>query len=382
MFNYDAMNVLAQIALRSVEQSRVKEVASAFDTASIPFDCKLWRSTGFSDSTIYRISNELGTFAIRSWPDRFWTPPKVAFWLSINNSFAVSEENLRAVGASNPVPFPGIYGWHSPGEPAASLLHFENHLWTLCDWVQGQSIAVGNVSKVLVQHLATVLGRLHKHSRDALDPMGEPLGQQRMASSSIRERLESLKNADHRLFVAITVAAFLSTHNLAERMMHCLAIVLERKSNWLRFLMICESQLRPCHWIVRDLWRENVLLDESLRFSSIVDLGASRFDWPGLDFTRLFGSLSYEVESCLNADTTHGDDLWMHAYAAYIQEHPSHSIPSLDECRMLNLVSNGLSILQWLRWVNERTIDLSDAGKSERVVKRIAELCDRFLREA
>ena len=376
------MNTLAQVAMRSVRQSRLNQLAIPIDDSPVPFECKLWRSNGFSDSTIYQVADDFGTYAIRSWPNRFDTPSKLAFWSCVNDTIALSEENLRAVGASYLTPFPKIFNWYPPGVLAASSLHFNDQLWTLCDWVQGKSIPVGNVDKKLVHHLATVLGRLHKHSRVALNPMGEPLGQQSMASSSIRERLESLEIADNWLFAAIDKSAFLSTHNLSERVKHCLAIVLERKPNWQQFLSICAKQPRDCHWIVRDLWRENVLLDDSFRFSSIVDLGAARFDWPGLDFIRLFGSLSYGFEPSLNSNATHGDDLWMNAYAAYVNEYPSHSIESLDECRILNRVSNGLSVVQWVRWIHERTMDLSDAGKSERVSNRIAEICDRFLTEA
>lgn len=351
------------------------------------FECKLWRSNGFSDSTIYRLSDALGSYAIRSWPNRFDTPSKIAFWSSVNDSFAALEENLVAAGGCNPRPFPCIHNWYPSGVPVASLLQFNDQLWTLCDWVQGKPIPegqndIGNVDKPLVHHLATVLGQLHKRSVVAMDSKNEWEGLQVMQSNSIRERLESMQLVDMRLFAAVDNASVFSSNNLSDKVKHCLAIVLERKSSWQRFLSICASQMRSCHWIVRDLWRENVLVDDSMRFSSIVDLGAARFDWPGLDFIRLFGSLNYGKKRYqLNSQTDLSNDLWQDAYGAYTYAHPHHAIDSLDECRMLHCVSIGLSIVQWTIWINQRIMDFSNAGKVQRVQERISELCDQFLFE-
>ncbi len=387
MINHASTTALAQIALRSVEQSRKQQDSIAIDC--IPsFECKLWRSNGFSDTTIYRLSDDSGSYAIRSWPNRFDTPSKIAFWSGVNDSFASLEENLVAAGGCNPMPFPCIYKWYPPGVPVAALLPFNDQLWTLCDWVQGKPIPVGksdvgNADKTLVHQLATVLGRLHKQSVVAMDRRNECECLQVMQSNSIRERLESMQSVDMRLFAAVDNASVFSSDNLSDKVKHCLAIILERKLDWQRFLSICASQLRSCHWIVRDLWRENVLVDDSMRFSSIVDLGAARFDWPGLDFIRLFGSLNYGTgQHEMDAHSDLSNDLWQDAYSAYTNEHPRHAIDSLDECRMLHCVSIGLSIVQWTIWINQRIMDFSNAGKAERVKVRVSELCDQFLLES
>ncbi len=380
MLNQTSMNTLAQVAMRSVVETDTQRVS--FSAEPIPlFDCKAWRSNGFSESAIYQLTWNLGSVAIRSWPNRFDTPSKAAFWSGVNVAFRQDPGSLKSIGASNAIPFPSLYRWRPPGESCALLFQFEDQLWTLSDWVQGQPIAQAEVDRELVQHLAAVLGRLHAHSRDALDLDGLPLGQLPMQSNSIRERVESLNFLHHRMFSAIDETSFFSNHNLSDRVKHCIAIVFERKLDWQRFLKICEGQMRICHWIVRDLWRENVLLDDSQRFSSIVDLGATRFDWPGLDFTRLFGSLSYGSKKTLVVSKGQNDNLWADAYAAYTHEHANHAIESLDECRMLHLVSNGLAILQWVRWIKEGTFDFKNAGKTQRVADRISELCDQFLTE-
>lgn len=380
MLNQASINTLAQLALHSVGETDTQRVS--FPVEPVPsFDCKVWRSNGFSDSAIYRLTWDLGSVAIRSWPNRFDTPSKVSFWSGVNSAFSENPGSLQSVGASNTIPFPRLYRWRPPGEPFALLHRFEDQLWTLSDWVQGQPIAQEKVDRGLVQHLAAVLGRLHVHSRNALDCDGLPTGQCTMQSNSIRERLESLNSLDHRIFTAIDETSFFPNHNLSDRVKHCIAIVLERRPDWQRFLKICEGQKRTCHWIVRDLWRENVLLDDSQRFSSIVDLGAARFDWPGLDFTRLFGSLSYGSKERLVLNTDQNDDLWADAYAAYTHEHSNHAIESLDECRLLHRVSNGLAILQWVQWIKGGTFVCENAGKTQRISDRVSEICDQFLTE-
>lgn len=381
MLNHVSLDKLAQIAMQSIRHADTKPTSHS-DQDGHPYECKVWRFNGFSDSTIYRLAVDCGTFAIRSWPNRFDTPSKVAFWSGVNAAFGESSERLIGLGSSSSTPFPSLYRWHPQGEPVVTLLHFEGRLWTLSDWVPGRPIAPRNASKSLVCHLATVLGRLHAHSIDARDQDGLPLGQQSIRSNSIRERRDALKSLDHSLFRVIDDDSFFSTYVLSDRVKHCIAIIFERGPDWHRFLKICEGQTRTCHWIVRDLWRENVLVDDLQRFSSIVDLGAARFDWPGLDFVRLFGSLSYCLEGGLITVVVEKSDLWTDAYAAYTFEHANHAIESLDECQMLHVVSTGLSILQWVQWIKEGTLDLKQLDKAQRVSGRIAELCDQFLIEA
>ncbi len=361
MLNPKSINTLAEIALRSISTDQVAS-----------FECRAWRSNGFSDSDILQLTCVLGSFSIRSWPNRFDTPSKIEYWAATNKTFDDNEHSLKRVGASNDIPFPVLTKWQPHGTPATLLLPFEDQLWTLCSWVQGRSIAPKQVDEALVVHLATVLGRLH----------ARPLGLQFMQSNSLRERSESLKSLDHRLFTAIDQSAFFSSSHLSDRLKHCMAIVFERGPDWQRFLSIGGCQTRACHWIVRDLWRANILIDDSKRFSSIVDLGAARIDWPGLDFIRLFGSLSYASTHALEVKDSLKHKLWKDAFAAYTIEYPSHAIESLEECKLLHLVSVGLAIAQWVVWIQCGTIDLGNSEKTLRISERIQELCDHFLIEA
>jgi len=381
----DSLDALSRIALDSVRRTALIQHSPLVESEE-KVECTSWRSNGFSDSVIYRLTTDVGIFAIRSWPNRFDTPSKVEFWSSTNNCFLGQTNSLITVGTTNPTPFPKLVEWHSKEAAANPLLLFADKLWTLCDWVAGKPIEANFVSKATVQHLANVLARLHAHSSDAMNASRTSFGEKTMRSNSLRERLELLKSIDYRLLMSFNPASFFADNQLLEKVKHGLAIVLERQPSWLRFLSICESQNRDCHWIVRDLWSENVLVDDRQRFSSIVDLGAARLDWPGLDFVRLFGSLSYgstDRPDFANDQIKNDlwNDLWNDAYVSYTQSHTEHAIASLNECKMLHRVSVGLSLVQWVLWCRAGSIDLVNLDKVKRISKRIAALCDQLLIE-
>ena len=289
MLDHDSVRTLSQIAMRSVRHAQTKLTLPPAEPNQ-PLECGIQRFNGFSDAFIYRLTFDGGSYAIRSWPKRLDTPSKITFWSSVNATFSEDSACLKMLGASCLTPFPSLYRWQLQDEFAVSLLPYEDHLWTLCDWAPGQPVVQKKVDRSLVCHLARILGRLHANSISALDQDGIPLGQQSIRSNSIRERLDVLQSLDHSLFIAIDEASFFSEYKLSDRAKHCIAIVFERGPDWHRFLKICEGQTRICQWIVRDLWRDNVLVDEMNRFTSIVDLGAARIDWPGLDFHRYFSS--------------------------------------------------------------------------------------------
>jgi Phosphotransferase enzyme family len=381
MLTKDSIDTLSRLALDSLKRAAWMQ-NSHFSIKSGETVCASWRSNGFSDSAIYRLATEDGVFAIRSWPNRFDTPSKVEFWSCTNKSLSGESNSLLLVGASNPTPFPRIVEWHSMDAPVGLLLPHANKLWTLCEWVAGEPAKANGVSKAMVQHLATILGRLHSHSSQGWQSSPTTVAKHTSRSNSLRERLELLKSIDYGLLASCDPTHFFANHHLIEMVKHCLAILMERQPSWLRFLTICESQNRECHWIVRDLWSENILVDERERFSSIVDLGAARIDWPGLDFVRLFGSLLYrDGNRTVYLGGGSGEDLWNDAYVSYTQSHTGHAIESLDECKMLHQVSLGLSIVQWVLWIKAGSIDLNQSDKVQRVSNRIHALCDQMLVE-
>lgn len=163
----------------------------------------------------------------------------------------------------------------------------------------------------------------------------------------------------------------------ATRVEDCLSQFANQRAEMVRFAELISSQKRMCHWIVRDLWFENILVTDSNQFASIVDLGAARLDWPGLDFVRLFGSLIPFAHPA-QASQDDWNALWENALRCYRNAHPDHAIGSIWECRMLDKLSTALAIAQWIRWLDEGTFHKADPRQATRVNSRLNQLCRQF----
>ena len=112
-----------------------------------------------------------------------------------------------------------------------------------------------------------------------------------------------------------------------------------------------------CHWIVRDLWRENVLIDRD-RISGIIDFGAARVDWPALEIARW-------ISSWLEPDDPRISKLF-----------EANPILAEDDFRFLDHSTTLLSLLQWFDWL--LFSDQSFEGREDRVRSRILELDKRL----
>lgn len=336
--------------------------ASTSGTAGFTFEAIL--SKGFSDTSIYCLKNSIGSYAIRSWPDCDASHEKIDFWRSVN----VAWRRNAPFGTHSRGPFPTIHSWSLALADPSIVIPFAEKLWTLSEWVNGHPIRRGDTQFDLIHHLASVLASIHKATLSATDESTGRLEHYRQQSPSIYDRLQFLSSLDSRILALVNHSDFFHESQLTDQVINSLSSLLNKLESWRQFLDQCTARNRECHWIVRDLWYENVLVDDSNHFSSIVDLGAARFDWPGLDFVRLFGSL-IGVE----------DNLWETAYAVYTNEHPGHGIDSLDECRLLGRLSCGLSIAQWVRWITDARFNTNDIVVCQRLRSRITELCDQFL---
>jgi Ser/Thr protein kinase RdoA (MazF antagonist) len=164
---------------------------------------------------------------------------------------------------------------------------------------------------------------------------------------------------------------FFEATSLRCRLTKVIEILMERMQLWHHVLEIASSQPRTCHWIVRDLWYDNILITGSRQFAAIVDLGAARYDWPGLDFIRLFGSLMAVAPVSLRHEP---QEIWNTAFHAYAERYPNHLIESLEECCVLHEIATQLSIVQWMRWVYGGFFDLTNPQIANRVRNRISDL--------
>ncbi len=113
-----------------------------------------------------------------------------------------------------------------------------------------------------------------------------------------------------------------------------------------------------CHWIIRDLWRENILIEDA-RVSGVIDFGASRIDWPLLEVVRMLGSLlepdDPRIANCCDR---------------------SSPLMCGEDFRFLDHSATLLSLTQWLHWLC--FADISFQGREERLWNRVLELDQRL----
>lgn len=352
---------LVELANRAVSPILV------LDQSTQSFTFERIESQGFSGSVILRMKNQLGEYAIRSWPNNASSLPKIQFWRSVN----------RCGGKASP--FPQLHPWPSTQGETQWLFPMDDCLWSICDWVAGRPVQIADVSPELIEHLATQLGALHRLTLSASETQPNALSMARMISPSLDERRQRIESLDTAICASLPKSEFFCAFPELERLTNCVADLITHRQEYLRFTEICSQTKRKCHWIVRDLWHENILLHEDLSFASIVDIGAARLDWPGLDFTRLIGSLIglYSIKAPL-LNRIELDRIWRQAHTAYVAAHPQNHIDSLEECMMLDKLSTGLSILQWVQWIVNNSVEWWKPNTASRISKRLNELLQQY----
>lgn len=362
-----AMAAIAFDRPNEQEQERFSLIRVALDN---PVQWEKVLTKGFSNSEIFRLTTPTGSYAVRSWPNDKASFDKVMFWESLQRSHAFC-------------PFPRIIPWGKPGEEKSILRLYENRLWSLSEWVLGQSLQESDLSLERIVELAGVLGALHSASLSLLETHSQTYSsvsrnQQDQesygCSQTLRERLQFLESITGDWEQSVRASDFYRKYGLIAPSLKCLSKIHSNKSSWRGRLQQGGRILRRQHWIVRDLWFENILVCPVDPKVFIVDLGAARFDWPGLDFTRLFGSILGAMNSqpCDSPEARKG---WECAYARYICQHPQHAIESLQECIDLDEISGCLSVAQWIQWIDKGIVRVSCQEDAWRVASRLKQLC-------
>ncbi|MFY7874823.1 MAG: phosphotransferase, partial [Pirellula sp.] len=320
-----------------------------------PIDWQRIASSGFSDSLIFQLKLFGVSFAVRSWPNTQASVDKVAFWDRLQRS-----DVFR--------PFPKLVPWIGYSQEQILLFPWDGKLWSLSEWIDGRPFQESDLSLERVGELASVLAKIHAATLESSVP--EASG----PSRTLVERANFLGRISRRWEASVMASDFFQRQGLVAPLIQCLATIDACKKPWGEQLEQISRADRRYHWIVRDLWYENVLVRPSGEFASIVDLGASRFDWPGLDFIRLFGSITglANNQSCGRVSTK---DWWEKAYSVYTSGHPNHALGSVTECIDLNEIATALSLAQWIEWIENRTIQLSSVEDENRVARRIRQLC-------
>lgn len=364
---------LAMAAMAAIDRNLPSPHSdNPYSTANPSFEHPIhWQriaSSGFSDSSIFQLKLECGSFAVRSWPNTQASVDKVTFW-----------ERLQRCEVFRP--FPKLVLWSGYSQEQTLLAPWDDKLWSLSEWIDGRSFQQSDLSLDRVQELASILAKTHVATLASSAPeelhlsYGQRENQHEAGPSrTLVERANFLGRISRYWEASVMASDFFQRQELVAPLIRCLAKINECKKPWGEQLEQSSRADRRYHWIVRDLWYENVLIRPSGEFASIVDLGAARFDWPGLDFIRLFGSLAgLACTHSLSRMPTR--DWWEKAYAVYTSNHPNHSLGSVNECIDLNEIATALSLAQWIEWIKNGTVRPSGVEDENRVARRIRQLC-------
>jgi hypothetical protein len=115
------------------------------------------------------------------------------------------------------------------------------------------------------------------------------------------------------------------------------------------------------YWIVRDCWRDHWLFSGK-QLTGLIDFGAARLDWPGLDLVRCFGTL-----------LGWPDDRW-HSGLERVRRALPLCTWQTSEVLLIHRISVALSALQWLEWYGDGTF----APESIDGNRRLRELRDQL----
>ncbi|MCE3016001.1 MAG: phosphotransferase [Pirellula sp.] len=293
---------------------------------------------GFSGLPIYRIQCNGQQFALRAWPNSPSSIMKVEYWDQVVTHLSSSASNRNL--------FPRIEKWR--GDIQMPLIQtIDDKHWTLASWMDGAPLQAERISDPIRLQLSERLAILHRETVMFHSHTGRSL--------AIQERLDGLNS-----IARVSLNQSPSTPNH----WNCFAVLLQAQRElpcWEKFLRQELHRNHKQHWIVRDLWRDNLLVNDECELLSIVDLGASRVEWPVFDFVRLIGSLKSSVMS------------WSNAYDAYQTLLPSSTLPELAVCLMLHRISTAIALAFWNdRLQNEEQYNLY----RNRISDRMTELLD------
>jgi Ser/Thr protein kinase RdoA (MazF antagonist) len=307
-----------------------------FGTADLQVE--LIEQPGFSGLPIYRVQCVGKQFALRAWPNSPSSRMKVEHWDQVVLHLSSSTLNRSL--------FPKIEKWR--GDIQLPLFQTMDDMhWTLASWMDGSPLLSERISEPIRIQLSERLANLHRETATVHSCVGR--------SFAIQERLDGLKS------IAKTS---LNPTTSDPVQWNVLAKILQAQKElplWEKFLRQESRRDRMQHWIVRDLWRDNLLVDDNCQLLSIVDLGASRIEWPVFDFVRLIGSLKSSMTS------------WSNAYDAYQSGQPSSTLPELAVCLMLHRISTAIAIAYW----NDQLHTVAHPSlQRDRIFARMSELLD------
>ncbi len=302
---------------------------------------------GLSTAVVYRVETHKSMYALKRWPmmaDRSQLTDRHRF-----------QQFLSDAGDTR---VPRLQTWNH-GE---TCLESDGCFWELAEWKAGKPIErVGDVSDRQLLECASAFASLHQHSQNLhrsvqLAPglLQRHLGLQRalgQPDSKRKQFLHSLQAESHSpeadLLRDMSSRALRIAPRLVEPMRRLSALPV------------------TCYWVLRDAWREH-LLYRGDQLTGIIDFGAARIDWPGLDLVRSFGTLLLS-----------NDPRWSLGLGHYTEQSPESSIEP-KTIQLVHRASVSLSALQWLDWFASGQFDWRSTagGPWKRVVEIYRQLLE------
>jgi Ser/Thr protein kinase RdoA (MazF antagonist) len=240
----------------------------------------------------------------------------------------------------------------------------EEGFWTIEAWMPGESLnGIEAVSDELLEQIVACLSALHRAGRE--------IGVMTRRSKGIQERIEKLerlksKVADHTpedLLQRFVGTPNIESIKLGFETAH--RLVRDQASAWVKMLNLIQDHSPECHWVIRDLWRENILIANG-NISGIIDFGASRIDWPILEFVR-----------CVSSFLLPKDPRWQSVLDSYAMTLPTRDSVSLELVQQLDQVATALSLAYWYEQLENATTAPGMQLKTQ-AWARIEELCIRI----
>lgn len=311
---------------------------------------------GFSGAPIFRFFVKSQLWVVRGWPYSKESQNKIDNWSKVAIYLDRSVAELYPWFERSPIPCPET--WSASVVRNSLALHLGDQLWTLTKWVPGEPLQTRDVAYEFVLGYVKQLAGLHRVIRE--------MSYSRDLSPGLIERRELLNDLESNLN---EIAFSCSRHPLGGDLAQFVIQCNQRFRIWSSAINRLARRTCDVHWIMRDLWRENLLVDADKRWVYAVDIGASRIDWPAFDFIRLVGSMLAPMSD----RGVHG--IWQNLFEAYNATNPYSDLPQADDLRTIHDISTAFSIVYWYKKKIELNVDpkLRDSG-----ISRMRELLQTF----
>jgi Ser/Thr protein kinase RdoA (MazF antagonist) len=244
------------------------------------------------------------------------------------------------------------------------IISGENGFWTIEEWMPGESLdGIEAVSDELLEQIVTCLSSLHRAGREFGVITRRSRGIQDRITQIERWKLNIANQTPERLMQHFNDTPHIESIQIGFEIAH--RQMRNQSSSWLRLLKSIQDRPLECHWVMRDLWRENILITQE-RVSGIIDFGASRIDWPILELVR-----------CVSSFLLPKDPRWPSVLESYAMTLPTRDSVSLELVQQLDQVATALSLAFWYEQLENVITDPGMQLKPQ-AWARIDELCIRI----